>query len=140
MPILYSYQKVTDEYTTYELMQPDYEQMAPDAARMTELCTIANKTYVMVPDGVILPDQPKRISTSIKPVALTSSIKAKINKTSPHLILITKRITKNEDIKYTKQDKANLETLMALLPSAMAFNTYMTKSRSWDKEAISPKI
>jgi len=125
----YSYEKKTDQYTTYELVQPDYEQM-PEQARITELCTIDGTTYVSVPENLELPVQPKQIT--LKSIIMTPQLKAKIRQVSPHVKLMESRMAKNENVRLTKQDELNMECLKDFLPSPVACAVYIGKCREWN--------
>ena len=83
MPKIYRYKRVTDQYTTYCLVEPDYNQLAIEG-RITELCTIDGLTYVSVPDGVELPEQPETIAATLVEVDLAEEpeTKAAINAAS----------------------------------------------------------
>lgn len=127
----YSYEKKQAQYTTYELLHPDYEQMPEDTARITELCTIDNITYVHISDGLILPTQPKQIT--LKQITMTPQLKARIRQASPHVKLMEKRMAKNEDVRLTKQDENTLGFLSEFMDSPVACTDYVAKRREWDK-------
>jgi hypothetical protein len=61
MAKIYKYRKITDNITTYCLLEPDYNLLGENVERVQELATIAGYTYVRVPDGIILPPQPPQI-------------------------------------------------------------------------------
>ena len=82
MPTIYKYQKISGQYTTYILAEPDYDGLCLES-RITELCTIDGVTYVSVPDGITLPEQPEQIT--VEEVALTDELKAAIRLASPHV-------------------------------------------------------
>jgi len=63
--MIYRYQKIQDEHTTYTLVEPD---MQDDAARPTELVTLDGWTYVLVPDGVDLPRQSTQVADTLEAV------------------------------------------------------------------------
>lgn len=84
MNYIISYQKVSDEYTTYELNAPDGS---------TELCTIDGITYVSIPEGEPLPDdQPEQIADSIETPVMTHELVEAIKAASPHARLIAQRM------------------------------------------------
>ena len=132
MPKTYSYQKVIDDYTTHELIQPDYEQMAEGAARITELCTIDGWTHVAVPDGLALPKQPAQVQKTLRGIVLTSELKAEIKQASPHVKLLNRRMAADENIRYSKQDEATLGFMSELAASPVALDAYMAKCREWE--------
>ena len=49
MAKIYKYQKITDQFTTHCLVEPDYNLLETED-RITELCTIDGVTYVSVPE------------------------------------------------------------------------------------------
>lgn len=101
MPKIYSYQKVTDKYTTYTAIDNGEEDK-----RIIELCTIDRDTYISVPDDLVLPKQPKQIT--LKPVILTAILKEKIKKASLHVQLIRKRVKGKIREKYKLEDELKI--------------------------------
>jgi len=101
MPKIYKYRKVTDKYTTYTAVDNGEEDK-----RITELCTIGNYTYISVPDSLILPKQPKKIN--LIAVILTAILKEKIEKISPHIQLIKKRVREKIRDKYELEDELKI--------------------------------
>ena len=93
MPKIYKYRKVTDQYTTYTAIDNGEEDK-----RITELCTINDETYISIPNDVVLPEQPKEIT--LEPVVITTELKGQIEKESPHIRLIEKRIIAKVREKY----------------------------------------
>jgi hypothetical protein len=87
MPKIYSYQKVTDEFTTYTAIEPDYEE---GDARITELCIISGITYISIPDGVILPEQPNQVV--LLEITPDEILYEAIEAASPHVRLINQRV------------------------------------------------
>lgn len=96
MPSIVSYQKASDATTTYQLALPD---------GAIELCTLDGTTYVALPDGAKLPDQPKQIAASVKPVAMTAPLKEAIKAASPHCQLISERMQAKIRAKYPLEDE-----------------------------------
>ena len=99
MPKIYKYQKVTDEYTTYLLTEPDYNLLDEEDGndnqdRITELCTLDGyiETYVSVPDSITLPEQNDIIAESLEEVVLTEELLNRIKNTSCHVALINDRL------------------------------------------------
>lgn len=83
MPSIVSYKKAYDATTTYLLA-------APDGA--TELCTLHGTTYVALPDGVVLPQQPPQIAASIQAITPDAALREAIIAASPHCQLIDERM------------------------------------------------
>lgn len=96
MAYLIRYQKISDAHTEYTLD-------APDGA--TELCCIDGYTYVSVPDGLDLPDQPEQIADNIEQILLTPELRAQIMIRSPHVELINHRIASKIRDRYTIDDE-----------------------------------
>ncbi len=136
MPKIYTYRKVIDDYTTHELVQPDYEQMAEGSARITELCTIDGVTYVSVPDSITLPEQSEQVQATLKEVTLAPELIDKIREASPHVKLMERRIAEDADIRLSRQDEMTLGFPSSLVVSPAAlFTAYMDQCRAWDIEA-----
>ena len=93
MSRVYKYKKFTDKYTTYTAIDNGEEDK-----KITELCTINNETYISIPNDVVLPEQPKEIT--LEPVVITTELKGQIEKESPHIRLIEKRIIAKVREKY----------------------------------------
>ena len=83
-------------------MEPDYEE---DEQRITELCTIGEDTYVHVPDGCVLPEQPFNIDVGMESVILTDELKAEIRALSPHVQLSYARLQERIRSKYSMEDE-----------------------------------
>lgn len=87
MAQVYSYQKVTDEFTTYTVVEPDYKE---GDERVTELCTVEGTTYISVPDAVILPEQPGQVV--LVEITPNEALYEVIEAVSPHIQLINQRV------------------------------------------------
>ncbi len=87
MAKIYSYPKVIDEFTTYIVVEPDYNE---GDARITELCTINSTTYISVPDEVVLPEQPNQVV--LLEVTPDEALYMAIEAVSPHVQLIDQRV------------------------------------------------
>jgi hypothetical protein len=120
MTTIISYQKYTDEWTTYTLVQP---HQSPDSQNTTELCTIDGVTYVAVPDGVTLPDQPSQIADNIKNVELTAELISAIKTNSSHYKFISDQVQHKIRQKYTMDD----EMYFSRIASAAALSVYELK-------------
>lgn len=147
MTTIISYQKYTDKWTTYTLVQP---HQSPDSQNTTEicteLCTIDGVTYVAVPDGVILPDQPNQIADSIKNVELTEELISAIKANSSHCKFISNQVQHKIRQKYTMDDEMYFSRIASsvvlgvyeLKPDEneklMQYNGYIESVRLWAKQ------
>lgn len=105
MPTLYAYIKHQTPYTDICMLLPD-SQGADDALHCTELATVDGITYVCVPDGVQLPDQPQEIDP--QPARLTPELLAAIKAASPHVQLINERVLMRVRSRYTAEQELKL--------------------------------
>lgn len=128
MAKIYRYRKIIDDITTHCLLEPDYAPEAED--RITELCTLDGYTYVSVPDGIALPDQPEQIS--VESVELTDDLKEAIKKASPHVALINERVVNMIRERYSVDDEIKM---LRIGPSeeTAAYNTYTEECRAWGR-------
>ena len=131
MTKIYKYQKVQDAFTTYCLVEPDYNLLETEN-RITELCTIDGVTYISVPDGITLPEQPEQIT--VEEVALTDELKAAIRAASPHVQLIDERVVMKIREKYSVNDEIKLIRLGAS-DDFTAYNDYVETCRAWGAAA-----
>ena len=131
MPKIYKYLKISGQYTTYILAEPDYDGLGLES-RITELCTIDGVTYVSVPDGITLPEQPEQIT--VEEVALTDELKAAIRLASPHVQLIDERVVMKIREKYSVNDEIKLIRLGAS-DDFTAYNDYVETCRAWGAAA-----
>lgn len=126
MTSIVAYRKATDAWTTYTLALPD-NQADPDGGedlRCTELCTLDGVTYVAVPEGVTLPEQPAQIADTLQEVALTPELREQIKTASPHCAFIAERMQAQIRARYSAEDEmyfARIGTGVAL--SKYAFET-----------------
>ena len=97
--MIIKYQKHTDKYTTYTLV-------TPEDSGCTELATIDGTTYVHVPDGVTLPEQPEQIT--VEEVTLTPELREQIKAASPHVRLSYKRLQERIRSRYSLEDEQYL--------------------------------
>lgn len=128
--MIYSYEKFTDEYTTYTLVEPDYNLLNTDS-RITELCTIDGLTYVHVPDDIVLPEQSEQIKDTIKEVILTDELKELIKNASSHVDLIKKRVVDRIRLKYTIEDEIKFLRTGLDTAEGTAYNLYVEECRAW---------
>ena len=131
MTKIYKYQKITDQFTTHCLVEPDYNLLETED-RITELCTIDGITYVSVPDSIILPAQPEQIT--VEEVVLTEELKEAIKSASPHVQLINDRVVSKIREVYSLNDEIKM---IRLSPSAesTAYNEYVEACREWGRVA-----
>ncbi len=129
MTYIVSYQKRFDTLTTTAIALPE----DPDAPGVigTELATVDGVTYVALPDGAVLPEQPADIS--VVTVDLTPELKAAISEASPHVQLIRERVSAMIAERYSVGDEIKL---LRTAPSAEfeAYNAYAEESRAWGRE------
>lgn len=107
MTSIIAYRKATDAWTTYTLALPD-NQADPaggEDLRCTELCTLDGVTYVAVPDGVTLPEQPAQIADTVQAIALTPELREQIKNASPHCAFIAERMQDQIRARYSIEDE-----------------------------------
>ena len=97
-----SYRKVSTPYTVIQAVLPD-SAGANDDLNCTELCTLGDITYLSVPDGVTLPDQPPEIE--LTPVTLSPELREQIKAASPHIQLISERMIQKIRAQYSVDDE-----------------------------------
>lgn len=102
MTTIYSYQKVSTPYTVIQAVLPD-STGANDELHCTELCTLGGITFLSVPDGVTLPEQPTEIE--LKPVTLSPELREQIKAASPHAQLISERMIQKIRAQYSVDDE-----------------------------------
>jgi hypothetical protein len=100
--MILKFQKITDNFTTHTLREPDYND---DDPRITELCTIGDDTYVHVPDDMVLPEQPFPVETTLEQIILTDELKEEIKALSPHVRLSYKRLQERIRSRYSIEDE-----------------------------------
>lgn len=140
MTTIYRYAKVSDPYTTHTLATP------PDSG-CTELCTLDDGyTYVAVPVGVMLPDQPDEIAASVESVTITPELRDAIKAVSPHCRLISERMIEQIRARYSVDDElfyarimigagAGLYELQAgEVEEVAAFKTHVETVREWGRQ------
>lgn len=109
------YKKASNAWTDIVMRLPD-STGRDDELHCTELCTIDGITYVAVPDGVQLPEQPPEIT--IEPVTLTPELKAAIRAESTHCQFIDERRQLMIRSRYSPDD----ETYMTRIGLKQALN------------------
>lgn len=121
MTSIVSYRKATDSYTTYALVTPDTQLDAAGAELYcTELCTLDGVTYVAVPDGITLPEQPPQIASTVTSVTLTPELRDRIKAASPHCQFIDARMQDKIRARYSAED----ETYFARIGTGVALGKY----------------
>jgi hypothetical protein len=129
MAKIYKYQKITDQFTTHCLVEPDYNLLETED-RITELCTIDGVTYVSVPDSITLPEQPEQIT--VEEVVLTDELKAAIKSESPHVQLINDRVVNRIRERYSVNDELKFLRI-GLSEESTAYNDYVEECRAWGR-------
>lgn len=139
-----SYRKTSDAHTTYELRMPD-AQGGEGEIFCAELGTLDGLTYVSVPDGVALPEQLPQVAATLKPVALSSELRAQLKAISPHCALIAERMVQKIRARCSIDDemffaRIGLGSVMGMykLPPAelaemQAFGEFVEGVRQWGR-------
>ncbi len=87
----------------HQIALPD-SQGIDDQVHCTELVTLPDGfTYVAVPDGVTLPQQPTEIT--VEPVTLTPELREQIKAASPHVAFIAERMIQKIRAVYSIDDE-----------------------------------
>lgn len=107
------------------------ELRAPEGA--VELATVDGVTYVFLPDGAALGEQPLEIVDSIEEVVLDAVTRDAISEASPHVRLIRARVAERIAERYSITDEIKL---LRTAPSAEfeAYNAYVEDVRAWGRE------
>lgn len=129
MAKIFKYRKVSGEYVTHALTEPDYN-LLETKDRITELCEIEGETYVSVPDTITLPEQEFVIAEE---VALTDELKAQIVSASPLFANINGRVVDKIRQIYSVNDEIKM---LRIGPSeeTAAYNDYAEECRAWGRE------
>ena len=130
MARIYKYRKVTDEFTTYCLAEPDYGR--EDAERITELCTIEGVTFVSVPDSITLPPQPEQIVDEVVETPIPDPPLGWMRFNSPHILLINERVVTKIRERYSVNDEIKMLRI-GPSPETEAYNDYVEKCRAWGR-------
>jgi hypothetical protein len=129
MAKIYKYKKITDQWTTHCLVEPDYNLLETEE-KITELCTIDGYTYVSVPDNISLPPQPKQITVEM--VVLTPELSDAIKAASPHIMLINDRVVERIRKRYSVNDEIKMLRNMIRIgqnPETEAYNAWADECR-----------
>ena len=132
--MILKYQKHITTYTTYALIEPDYND---DDERCTELCTIGDNTYVHVPDSVVLPEQPFEIEVTMETIILSDELIAEIKALSPHVRLINQRVVAMIRDKYSATDELKIYreyVEYGRTETTEAYLTHVAAARAWGQE------
>lgn len=129
MAMILKYRKITDKYTTHCLREPDYNLLGTDK-RVVELCTIDGNTYVAVPDGLVLPDQPEMLG--VEKIELTDGLREDIKAVSPHIKYINQRVVEMIRQRYDINDEIKM---LRIGPSeeTAKYNDYAEACREWGR-------
>ena len=137
MPSIISYRKASDETTTYRLATPE---------GATELAEIDGITYVSLPDGSELPEQPEQIAASVSTVTLTDQLRDAIKAASPHCKLISERVIERIRERYTYDDELYFTRITigqqmglyhmtaAEVAEVQAFGEFVESARQWGRD------
>lgn len=128
MSYIVRYHKFIDAAHTVEIALPS----DTDGKRVgMELATIAGVTYVSLPDGSALPEQPAEIA--VEQVELTPELKASISEASPFVRMINQMVSEKIAERYSTGDEIKL---IRTSPSAEfeAYNAYAEDCRAWGRE------
>lgn len=128
MPSFYSYRKVTDSYSTYELQLPE---PAEDQPGMIDLGEVDGVSYVCVPDWMHpLPEQPAQVLATLQDFTPTRGQITSMTAKSQLLDLMKKRISKDEPTpRYSLQDELTLSQVYDWLPPGLVKN--VEEGRAW---------
>lgn len=142
MTSIVAYRKVSTPHTVIQMLLPD-SQGADDGIRCTELAAIDGVTYVAVPDGMLLPEQPPELT--IEPVTLTADLRGAIKAASPHCDLIAERMIQQIRSCYSAEDESyyariGVGSLMGVYEfepgeedDLLAFGAYVEGVRAWGR-------
>jgi hypothetical protein len=95
-----------------------------------EIATVDGITYVSLPDGATLPEQPAEIAASVAPVTLTPMLTQQIKAASPQVAAIRKAVAEKIAEQYSLTDEIKL---LRTAPSAEfeAYNAFAEDCRAW---------
>lgn len=96
-----------------------------------ELATIDGETYVSIPTGAALPEQPSEIT--VIEVDLDADLKKAVQNASPYVAMINSIVRDKIAEKYSIEDEIKL---LRTSPSVDfdTYNTYVEKCRAWGRE------
>ena len=143
MTSIYSYRKHSTPHTIIQMALPD-SQGLDDALHCTELCELDGATFVAVPAGVALPDQPTEITLEL--VTLTPELRDQLKAASVHCTLIAERMEQRIRERYSLSDEAYFARIgvgAALgsytfgageMEAMMAFGAHVEAARQWGRD------
>lgn len=123
------YIPVADEFTTYHLLPPMSVSMDIDAPRVNVLAKLDDGyTYVSIPDGLALPEQPEQIT--LEPVELTDELRDMLKKNSVYVQYINDMVRGKIAERYQLHDEVKL---LRTQPSADfdEYHAYVEACRDW---------
>lgn len=141
MPI-YKYQKHATAHTIICAALPMPENLN-DAPLCTELCELDGYTYVNLPSGATIPDQPPEISLDL--VTLTPALRSQIKGANPHCSVIAERMEQKIRDVYSVSDEAyfarigvgaalgSYEFESGEMEALLAFGAHVESVRSWGR-------
>lgn len=118
--MIIKYTPVTDEYTTYHLIEPDCE--TENDIRCTRLCELDGEIYVHVPDSLTLPTQHSQII--VTEVTVTEDLKKAIKKSSHIIQHIDKSVVEAIRKNYSANDELKLNRLERTSSEWIVYNNY----------------
>lgn len=125
------------------MLLPD-SQGFDDSLYCTELCELGGVTYVAVPAGVTLPEQPPEVVLAL--AVLTPELRSEIKAASPHIALIAERMEEKIRAVYSLSDEAYFARIgvgAALgsytfgpgeMDAMLAFGAYVEDARQWGRD------
>jgi hypothetical protein len=128
---IYKYRKITDQFTTHCLAEPDYGRDG-DEERITELCTIDGVTYVSVPDSITLPQQPERLAVEAVDMLAPDPPLGMLRMNSPHILLINDRVVERIRARYSVNDEIKMLRI-GPSPETEAYNDWVEECRAWGR-------
>ena len=133
MPKIYKYQKITDQFTTHCLLEPDYGREAgEESERITELCTIDGVTFVSVPDSITLPQQPEELKVEAVEMPVPDPPLGMLRMNSPHILLINDRVVERIRNRYSVNDEIKMLRI-GPTPETEAYNDWVEECRAWGR-------
>lgn len=127
MTSIYAYRKFIDSVRTVELRLPE------DGAHQRlglELATVDGDTYVSIPTGVILPEQPSELT--VTEVVLTDELKKTIQNASPYVAMINSIVRDKISEQYSIEDEIKL-LRTSPSPEFDTYNAYVEQCRAWGR-------
>ena len=111
MAKIYKYQKITDQHTTYNVVEPDYRE---GDERIVDLATIDGYAYICVPDSITLPDQPPQVD--LQEIVVDAALYEAIEQRSAHVRLVRQRLA---DGTITKAQAIAAKRALGYIPAGL---------------------